>query len=118
VVAILAPNVAGTEGEIRILSEITGLPEDLLVCIQRRVPTFKLTYSKTIERKYFANTCPGCGMLSGDFYLHEEPGAPFCPLDAHEAASLYMTELPVAGRIHVRASVSMGQGGWILKRLV
>ena len=114
VVAILAPKVAGTEGEVCILSDITELPEAILAYIQRRVPTFKLTFSKTIEQKYFANTCPKCGVLKGDFYLHEEPGAPFCPTDEHEAASLYMTELPVSGRIHVRAGFSMGCGDLIL----
>lgn len=114
VVAILAPNVLGTEGEICVLSDITELPEVILVSIQRRVPTFKLTYSKTVEHKYFANTCPKCGMLRGDFYLHEEPGAPFFPTDEHEAASLYMTELPLPGRIHARASMSMGCGDLIL----
>jgi hypothetical protein len=115
VVAILAPKVEGTEGEACILSEITQLPEALLAYIQQRVPTFKLTYSKTVEQKYFANTCPKCEMLSGDFHLHEEPGAPFSPTDEHEAASLYMTELPLPGRIHARASFSIGCGDLILK---
>ena len=108
VVAILAPQVEGAEGEICILSEITELPEAILTYIQRRVPTFKLTFSKTIEQKYFANTCPKCGMLTGDFYLHDEPGAPFLPTDEHEAATLYMTELSLPGRIHARASFSVG----------
>jgi len=115
VVAILAPQVEGAEGEICILSEITELPEAILTYIQRRVPTFKLTFSKTIEQKYFANTCPKCGMLTGDFYLHDEPGAPFLPTDEHEAASLYMTELPLPDRIHAQASMSIGCGDLILK---
>jgi hypothetical protein len=67
VVAILAPKVVGTEGEICVLSDITQLPEAILAHIQSRVPTFILTYSKTVEQKYFANTCPKCGMLTGDF---------------------------------------------------
>jgi hypothetical protein len=88
VVAILAPKVEGTEGEICILSGITELPEAILAYIQGRVPTFKLKFSKTIGQKYFASTCPKCGVLSGDFRLHSEPGAPFFPTDEHEAASL------------------------------
>jgi hypothetical protein len=115
VVAILAPKVVAAEGEVCILSEITQLPEAIVAYIQKRVPTFKLTYSKTIEQKYFANTCPKCTMLSGDFHLHEEPGAPFFPTDEHEAASLYMTELPLPGRIHACASFSIGCGDLILK---
>jgi hypothetical protein len=114
VVAILAPQVEGTEGESCILSGITELPEAILAYIQGRVPTFTLKFSKTIGQKYFASTCPKCGVLSGDFHLHSEPGAPFFPTDEHEAASLYMTELPVPGRIHARASMSMGCGDLIL----
>ncbi len=72
VFAILAPKVAGTAGEICILSEITELPEAVPAHIQGRVPTFKLMFSKTIRQKYFASTCPKCGVLSGDF--HSEPG--------------------------------------------
>src|SRR5262245_22175511 len=82
--------------------------------IQARVPTFKLKFSKTIGQQYFASTCPKCGVLSGDFHLHSEPGAPFFPTDEHEAAALYMTELPVPGRMHARASMSMGCGDLIL----
>jgi len=115
VVAILAPKVEGIEGEICILSEITELPEAVLAYIQGRVPTFKLKFSKTIGQEYFASTCPNCGVLSGDFHLHSEPGAPFFPTDEHEAASLYMSELPVPGRIHARASISIGCGDLILK---
>jgi hypothetical protein len=115
VVAILAPKVVGAAGEVCILSEITELPEAVLSYILGRVPTFKLKFSKTIGQEYFASTCPKCGVLSGDFHLHSEPGAPFFPTDKHEAASLYMTEIPVPGQIHTRASISTGCGDSILK---
>ena len=114
VVSILAPKVQDADEEICILSEITQLPDFVLGYIQGRVPTFKLKFSKTIEQKYFANTCPKCGMLSGDFYLHSEPGAPFFPTDEREAASLYMTEIPLSGQIHARASIEAGCGDLIL----
>jgi len=114
VVAILAPKVQDTDGEICILSGITELPDYVLAYIQGRVPTFKLKFSKTVEQKYFASTCPKCGMLSGDFYLHSEPGAPFFPTDEQEAASLYMTEIPLSGQIYARASIGMGCGDLIL----
>ena len=115
VVAILATKVEGAAGEICILSEITELPEAVLAYIQGRVPTFKLKFSKTIGQKYFASSCPKCGVLSGDFHLHSEPGAPFFPTDKREAASLYMTQIPVLGRIHARASIDMDCGDLILQ---
>ena len=114
VVAILAPMVEGTEGEVCILSEVTELSEAVLAYIQGRVPTFRLQFSKTIGEKYYASTCLKCGVLSGDFHLHSEPGAPFFPTDEQEAASLYMTEIPASGPIHARASISMGCGELIL----
>lgn len=58
VVTILAPNIEETDNQICILSDIVGLPEEIIGYIQKRVPTFKLKYSKTVGRKYFANTCP------------------------------------------------------------
>lgn len=113
-VAILAPSVEDTDNQICILSDIVELPENVLSYIQKRVPTFILKYSKTVEQKYFANTCPNCGVLSGDFFLHCEPGAPFFPTDEKEARSLYMTEIPLAHSILVKASCGFGVGELIL----
>lgn len=115
VVTFLAPNVDGADDEICILSNIRHLPKDLLAYIQKRVPTFKLKYSKTEGEKYFANTCTKCGVLSGDFFLHSEPGAPFFPTEEDEAKSLYLTEIPLSGKITVAASFSIGAGDIILE---
>lgn len=115
VVAILAPKVEGTENAICILTNIRHLPKDVLAYIQNRVPTFELKFSKTEGEKYFANTCPKCGVLSGDFFLHSEPGAPFYPTEEDEARSLYLTEIPLSGHITVAALFSMGAGDMILE---
>ncbi len=72
----LVSHVEDTEEQVCILSEIERMPDEIIHYIQSRVPSYKLKYSKTVAQKYFANTCPKCGMLSGDFYLHSEPGAP------------------------------------------
>ena len=111
----MAPNVEGTDNEICILTNIRHLPKDILAYIQKRVPTFKLKFSKTEGEKYFANTCPKCGVLSGDFFLHSEPGAPFFPTEEDEAKSLYLTEILLSGHITVAASFSMGAGDVILE---
>ena len=114
VIAILAPNIEDTENQICILTEIESLPTDVTEYIQRRVPTYMLKYSKTVKHKYFANTCPKCGVISGDFYLHSEPGAPFFPTDEEEAGELYLTEIPIKTQIIVQASLSIGSGDLIL----
>ena len=101
-VAILAPNIEDTDNQVCVLSEIEDMPAEVLNYIQKRVPTFKLKYSKTVGQKYYANTCPDCGSLSGDFFLHSEPGAPFFPTDEREASLLYMTRIPIERPISVQ----------------
>jgi len=115
VVAILAPNIEDTDNEVCILSNIVGLPKEVIGYIQKRVPTFKFKYSKTVGSKYFANTCPGCGVISGDFFLHSEPEAPFFPTDEEEASFLYRTKIPIEGPILVQSGLHVGTGGLILK---
>jgi hypothetical protein len=121
-VALVATNVEGVydgeeseEEEVCILIDIVRLPKFVIKYLQKRVPTFKLTYSKTVGDKYYANTCPHCGMLSGDFYLHSEPGAPFFPMDEEEAAYLYLTEIPIDSPVYIDARIHIGTGDLIVK---
>lgn len=114
VVALLAPAVEGAEQEVCVLSDIVALPEDVLGYIQKRVPTFQFRYSKTVQGKYYANTCPRCGMLSGDFFLHSEPGAPFFPTSEEEAGLLYLTEIPIQGPVRILSGFHVGTGELIL----
>jgi hypothetical protein len=37
----------------------------------------KFSYSKTVNARYWANTCEHCGALQGDFFLYNEPDGPF-----------------------------------------
>ena len=78
-VGLIAPQVPDTEDEVCILSDITELPASVLAFVQKRFPTFQRKFSKTTGTEYYANTCPKCGVLSDDFYLHSEPGGPFFP---------------------------------------
>lgn len=126
-VALVAPNVEGMYGddagedqdgdedeEVCVLSDIVALPQNVLEYLQQRVPTFQLRYSKTVGDKYYANTCPRCGMLSGDFFLHSEPGAPFFPMDEAEAALLYLTQIPIESPVFIQAGYHMGTGDLII----
>jgi len=123
VVALVAPNLDescsekdGTEEqEVCILCDIKSLPSIVLEYLQKRVPTFRLKYSKMVGGKYYANTCPCCGMLSGDFYLHSEPEAPFFPMDKEEASQLYLTEIPIEAPVLIQAGLHSGTGDLIVK---
>jgi hypothetical protein len=114
-VAVIAANVADAEGTICIVSDIHDLPQPILAFIQSRFPTFQFRYSKTTKSKYYANTCPKCGVLSGDFYLHCEPGAPFFPTDEKEAGELSIESIPMKGPVKVAAGLSVGPGELILE---
>lgn len=114
-VGLIAQNVPDTGGEVCILSNIIELPMSVLGFVQKRVPSFKRKHSKTMESEYYANTCPKCGVLSGDFFLHSEPGGPFFPESKEDAASLTVEEIPINGPIEVEAGLSMDCGDLILK---
>ena len=114
-IALVAPNVPETDGEIGILSQVEELPEVVLGFVRNRFPSFRLKYSKTSGSRYYANTCPKCGVLSGDFHLHSEPGAPFFPTTEEEAKHLTLDAVPLTGPIGVRAGLGMGAGNLILE---
>jgi hypothetical protein len=114
-ITLVAPNVPEADGEICILSEVGELPEAVLTFMRKRFPLFHLKYSKTLGLRYYANTCPKCGVISGDFHLHSEPGAPFFPTTKGEAKRLTLELVPLTGSINVRAGIGMGAGDLILK---
>jgi hypothetical protein len=115
VVAFVAPQVAGSHGEVSILSNIQQIPAEVLLFVQKRVPTFQLRSSRTAGSKYYANTCPTCHVIYGDFYLHSEPGAPFFPESEEEAKALYITEIPLTNSVEIEASPGVGIGELILE---
>ena len=116
VVALLAPNVHGSHGEACVLSNITELPKSILTYVQQQFPTFKLRYSKTVDARYYANTCPKCGVIYGDFYLHREPGAAFFPTEEEEARTLSIETVPLADKmISMQASCGFGVADLILQ---
>jgi len=114
-VCLLAPKVQGAHGETCTLSDVTGLPRRVFEFIRKRFPTYKLKYSKITRSEYYANTCPKCGVLFGDFYMHCEPGAPFFPTTEEEAGALCIQPIPLQGAIHVAASPAAGVGDLILE---
>jgi hypothetical protein len=115
VISLLAPKVDDTEEQVCLLSEVEEIPKDVLSYIQSKVPTFRLRYSKMADTRYYANTCPECGVLYGDFFLHDEPGAPFFPENEEDARFLYINEIPLLGPVQITAGLSFGLGEIILR---
>ena len=115
VIALLAPRVVDADGQVCVLGQIEELPEDILAFIQQKVPTFRFRTSRMGGTRYFANTCPKCKVISGHFFLHAEPGAPFFPTSEEEARSLYMKEIPLLRSVEVDASPGLGIGELIME---
>jgi hypothetical protein len=46
--------------------------------------TIQYRFSKTVGHKYWANTCPYCQSIQGDWHLHHEPEGPFCGIQIEE----------------------------------
>jgi len=115
VVAILCENVESADEGPYILSNTTELPQELTAFVQQRCPTYRLKYSKTVGGKYYANNCPKCGVISGDFYLHSEPGAPFFPTESDEAELLTLETIPTDRPCFVHSGCGYGTGELILQ---
>lgn len=49
--------------------------------------TVQFRYSKTVGGKYWANTCPFCQSIQGDFFLYNEPDGSFFGLNCEEDSS-------------------------------
>jgi len=117
VIGFLAVNTDQSEldGEPCVLSDITGMPEELLSYVQLRVPNFRLQYSRTAGDRYSGSSCPSCGKLYGDHYLHHDPGVAFFPCSEEDARALYITELPLAESVEVYAGCHVGTADMILE---
>lgn len=46
--------------------------------------TVQYRLSKTVDDKYWVNTCPYCQSIQGDFFLYSEPDGPFFAVDLEE----------------------------------
>lgn len=115
VVALLAPNAEGANGEVCVISNVQGLPNEVLSFMQQKVPTYQFRASRTAGSKYSANSCPKCKVIYGDFYLHDEPGAPFFPESEEAAKALYVTEIPIRGTVDIQGAPGVGMGELILQ---
>jgi hypothetical protein len=115
VVALLCENAENPEMGPFILSSTATLPRHVVEFVQRRCPSFRLTFSKTVGTKYLANNCPKCGVISGDFFLHSEPGAPFFPTEEDEARSLTLEQIPLTEPAAVDSGCGYGTGDLILQ---
>lgn len=109
VVALLAPNIINSEEDaVCKLLNITYLPEILLKRIQSLNQNFKLRQSKTTLESYYANVCQHCNKITGDFYLHSEPGGAFFPLEDEDFKKIRLIKFDLEDEIELESDYSYG----------
>jgi hypothetical protein len=89
-----------------LLQYVMNIPEPLKMALTSSFPHFKEAYSKMMGTRYWANHCAECGVLMGDYHLHEEPGEPFF-LDTLQPdfSNLKIINIPLKHQIALLSSV-------------
>jgi len=84
----------------------TYIEREVSDIISSRYPFFKLGFSKTVNGTYWANHCKFCNVLQGDFFMHEEPGGEFSPIDIEGYEAISLMEIPYKYDLMMNASYS------------
>lgn len=75
-----------------ILSYLQNPSREALEALRAEAPEYRMDSSAATKSKYFMNHCPGCGSKLGDHFLHDEPGAPFNPMEGEQP-------IPIASKV-------------------
>jgi hypothetical protein len=61
--------------------DIKSVDNDLVPVLKKHFPFFQDTYSKTLKKNVWVNTCIHCQTIQGDDYNFDNPGSPFYSLN-------------------------------------
>lgn len=103
VICIAANGFSDHEMDLRdfvTFSNVTFMSEKLQSYINESFKLYKPSYSKTAGGVYYMNHCEHCGAKMGDFFMHNEPGGAFHPVNKHEGEMITLIELPYAERCY------------------
>ncbi|MCW1978676.1 hypothetical protein [Xanthomonas campestris] len=106
-------DVEGPEDEPEIggaatLRHIEDLDDNVAAHVREVATWLKPGHSETAETTYWANHCPHCDALQGDYFVMGVNG-PFFPQFRVEADALAL----IPGRGPLRANASAAQSGWM-----
>ncbi len=76
-----------------LFQNIEIISDELQTALERSYPLFKLDYSKTANGKYWCNHCEHCNAIQGDFYLFDEPGIAFSPMNEQEGSKIKLKNI-------------------------
>jgi hypothetical protein len=96
--------------------DIEVMDEEITAVLQQRYPFFQLTYSKTAEGKYWANTCIHCHSLQGDNYNFMEYDGIFSFTHEEQASSVKRDYLKMKFNYYIRSGFFQSESNeWVLK---
>ncbi|MBC1181878.1 hypothetical protein HF680_04310 [Brevundimonas sp. WCHBH090558] len=114
---LLAPGLVVADGPERrretlkdwaFIEYATRLAPDVARVAQKVQPAYREGYSRTTNNRYWANHCPSCQALQGDFHLYSEPDGAFWLGDRNDAARMRAERLPFA--FGADAGLALGSG--------
>jgi hypothetical protein len=91
-----------------LFSDITFIPKNIIELIQNHYPFFKLAFSKTVNGKYWANTCVNCNALQGDWFNHNEPDGAFFPCSPEDARKIKLKKIELKHDFPIIGGYSFG----------
>ncbi|HAL05857.1 MAG TPA: hypothetical protein DCP26_00660 [Brevundimonas sp.] len=114
---LLAPGVVIDDGPERgretlkdwaFIEYATRLSQDVARFAQQVQSAYREGYSRTTNSRYWANHCPACQALQGDFHLYSEPDGAFWLADRDDAARMRAQRLPC--NFAADGQIAMGSG--------
>ena len=75
------------------VSRVTDIDPRALGQIRHYAPSWRPGYSQTAGTSYYANHCPYCSRLQGDFMIFSEPGGAFLPESPQQAAKIHLHKI-------------------------
>ncbi len=74
---------------------VADVPPTIATLLRSEAPLYRPAFSKTTQTSYWANHCPSCKVLQGDFNLFEEPDGAFFPMSVEQVRRMKATRLPM-----------------------
>ncbi|HCL4436064.1 TPA: hypothetical protein N2F56_004327, partial [Salmonella enterica] len=75
------------------VSDLIEVAPRALSHMRHFAPTWGPKYSETVGYTYYANSCPHCGRLQGDFHIFSEPGGAFLPVTPKHASQIKLHKI-------------------------
>lgn len=83
------------------------LGEEVSKIIKTKFDYYRLFFSNTVNKEYWANHCIYCGKGQGDFYLHSEPGGAFFPIDKTDFKNIELITIQAKSVVRIEAEYSI-----------